>query len=71
MDLGPHGFFILAAYGMTALVIVGLILRAVLDDRAQRAALADLEARGVRRRSDDSVQAGRADGGAAAQPASR
>jgi heme exporter protein D len=49
--MGPHATFILAAYLVTALVIGGLILRAVLDHRAQSRALADLEARGTRRRS--------------------
>lgn len=54
MDLGPHAFFIVAAYAVSALVIAGLILRAVLDHRTQLLALADLEARGVRRRSGTS-----------------
>ena len=51
MDLGPHAFFILAAYGAAALVVLGLVARAVLDHRAQARALANLEARGARRRS--------------------
>ena len=51
MDLGPHGVFIWASYGAVALVIGGLILWLVLDGRRQRAALNDLESRGVRRRS--------------------
>jgi heme exporter protein D len=46
-----HAGFIIASYAVTALVIAGLILRAVLDERAQRRALSDLDARGVRRRS--------------------
>jgi len=50
--LGPHGAYILAAYAATALIVAGLILAAVLDQRAQKRALADLEARGARRRSD-------------------
>ncbi len=49
--LGDHAGFILAAYGLAALVVAGLIARAALDYRAQRAALARLEARGARRRS--------------------
>ena len=49
--MGPHAPFILAAYGVTALVLAGLVLRAVLDYRAQTKALADLEARGMGRRS--------------------
>jgi heme exporter protein D len=53
MDLGPHAFFIAAAYAATAAVIAGLILHAVLDYRAQVRALAELEARGITRRSQD------------------
>ena len=52
MDLGPHAFFIIAAYAATAVIVGGLILGAVLDHRAQLRALAELEGRGVRRRSD-------------------
>ena len=47
----PHAGYILAAYAVTALVIGGLVLRAVLDHRAQTRALAELEARDIRRRS--------------------
>ena len=49
--LGNHAGFILAAYGLTALVIAGLAVWIVVDGRARRRELADLEARGVRRRS--------------------
>ena len=52
MALGPHGFFILAAYAVTALIVGGLIVRAMIDQRAQERALAELERRGVVRRSD-------------------
>ena len=55
VDLGPHAFFIAAAYSATALVVGGLILRAVTDHRAQVRALAELEARGVTRRSQDAL----------------
>lgn len=48
---GGHAGFILAAYAVTVLVILGLVLRAILDQRQQGRALAALEARGVRRRS--------------------
>jgi heme exporter protein D len=51
MDLGPHAFFILAAYAATGLIVALLILRAVIDHRAQVKALAELESRGARRRS--------------------
>ncbi|HEV2602925.1 MAG TPA: heme exporter protein CcmD [Microvirga sp.] len=49
--MGDYTFFIAGSYAITALVIGGLILRAVLDHRAQVRALAELEARGMRRRS--------------------
>ena len=51
MDLGPHAFFIIAAYAATALILAALALRAFLDHAAQRRALAELERRGARRRS--------------------
>ena len=51
MDLGPHGTFIIAAYLMAALVVMGLIAWVLADHAAQRRLLADLEARGARRRS--------------------
>ena len=47
-----HGFFIAGSYAVTALVIGALVLRAVLDHRAQIRALAELESRGARRRSE-------------------
>jgi heme exporter protein D len=50
--LGPHGGFIVASYAAAVLIVGGLILRAVLDHRMQKAALARLEERGARRRSD-------------------
>ena len=46
-----HAGFIVAAYLATALVLAGLLLWIVIDGRMQRRRLADLEARGVRRRS--------------------
>ncbi len=46
-----HLGFILAAYLVTAAVVAGMIGWTVLDGRALRRRLADLEARGVRRRS--------------------
>ncbi len=51
MDLGQHAAFIWAAYGATALVIAGLVVRAVFEERHQKKALIKLEAQGVRRRS--------------------
>ena len=57
MDLGPHAAFIIAAYVMAALVVSGLIAWVAADHAAQRRLLADLEARGVTRRSDKSKAA--------------
>jgi heme exporter protein D len=47
-----HTGFIFAAYLASALVLAGLLLWVIADGRAQRRKLADLEARGIRRRSD-------------------
>lgn len=47
-----HASFIIAAYGVAAAGLSALIGWLVLDNRAQKRALAELEARGVRRRSD-------------------
>jgi heme exporter protein D len=46
-----HAGFIAAAYIATALVLIALIAWVMLDGRAQKKRLADLEARGIRRRS--------------------
>ena len=43
--------FVIAAYGAVAIVLTALIGWTVFDGRRRRAELADLEARGVRRRS--------------------
>ncbi len=47
-----NGGYILAAYGLTLLIMLGLIAWIVLDGKRQRQHLKDLEARGIRRRSD-------------------
>ena len=52
MTLGPHAAFIVAAYAAALAVILGLIGWVMTDHAAQRRLLADLEARGVKRRSD-------------------
>ena len=51
MDFGPHGAFIIAAYVMAAIVVFGLVAWVMADYDAQRRVLADLEERGVTRRS--------------------
>ena len=48
---GAHTGFILAAYLLAAAVLIGMVVWTVVDGRAQRRRIADLEARGVRRRS--------------------
>ncbi|GLS17565.1 hypothetical protein GCM10007874_05800 [Labrys miyagiensis] len=51
MDLGTHWAFIVWAYAAALVVIVSLIVWVLADYRLQRKTLADLEARGLRRRS--------------------
>ena len=45
----PHIGFVLAAYAAAAIVIAGLVLRAVIDSRMRNKALDALAARGVAR----------------------
>ena len=45
-SLGPHGGYILAAYLVSGLIVAALILRAIVDGRAQRRALAAIEGEG-------------------------
>jgi heme exporter protein D len=59
MDLGPHAAFIWAAYGAVALVLAALGLWLLLDGRRQRQLIEELEARGVRRRSQPPTAARR------------
>lgn len=51
MSLGPHADFIIASYAVTALVVAVLIAWIATDFSAQKRVLADLEQRGVTRRS--------------------
>jgi heme exporter protein D len=51
MDLGPHAAFILVSYVAAIAVVAGLVAWVIVDFRAQRRALGDLEAHGVTRRS--------------------
>jgi heme exporter protein D len=52
MNLGPHAFFIVASYGTAFAVVAALIAWVLIDYRAQLRMLADLEARGITRRSE-------------------
>lgn len=48
---GNYAGFILASYGVTFATIALLILWVIVDGRSQSKALAELEARGIKRRS--------------------
>jgi heme exporter protein D len=50
--MSPHALYVTAAYAITALALAGLIGWILFDQRARKRELADLEAAGVRRRSD-------------------
>jgi len=66
-DLGPHAAFIIAAYGVTFVVVAALTFFIVEDDRKQRRLLADFELRGIRRRSASTPA--KPKGGTAEKPA--
>ncbi|HEY1542234.1 MAG TPA: heme exporter protein CcmD [Xanthobacteraceae bacterium] len=51
MNLGPHAAFIVISYAAAIVVVGALIAWVIVDFRAQRRALGDLEAHGVTRRS--------------------
>jgi heme exporter protein D len=46
-----HALYVLAAYAATAAALAGLVGWILLDYRARRRELAELEAEGIRRRS--------------------
>jgi heme exporter protein D len=50
--MSSHAGFIIAAYGVSFIALVGLICWILIDQRLQNLALQELESRGVRRRSD-------------------
>jgi heme exporter protein D len=50
-SLGPHADFIVTAYAVAIVIVIGLIAWVWSDYWAQRRVLADLERRGVKRRS--------------------
>jgi heme exporter protein D len=56
MNLGPHADFIIAAYVVAALVLVAMVGWVMLDYRAQKQRLAQLESQGVTRRSERQVE---------------
>jgi heme exporter protein D len=52
MDLGPHAAFIISAYAIAAVIVTGLVVWVLIDQRRQRRMLGDLEMRGLSRRSE-------------------
>ncbi len=52
MNLGPHMTFIVSAYGVAALIVAAMIAWVMFDHRRQLRMLAELEARGITRRSE-------------------
>jgi heme exporter protein D len=50
--VSAHALYVAAAYGITAVVLAGLIGWILIDQRARKRELAELEAAGIRRRSD-------------------
>jgi heme exporter protein D len=51
VDLGPHTSFILAAYAVATAVVLTLVVWVIIDYRAQCRWLAELERRGITRKS--------------------
>jgi heme exporter protein D len=54
MDLGPHADFIVGAYIIATAVVAALVIWVTADHTAQKRALAELERRGITRRSAES-----------------
>ena len=57
LDLGPHAAFILWSYGICFAVVTGLIVWVRFDRARQEAALRELEAQGIGRRSGARIKA--------------
>ena len=51
MDLGPHWEFIVSAYVVATTVVAGLVAWVTLDYASQQRTLAELDRRGITRRS--------------------
>ncbi len=52
MELGPHAGYIIAGYLVSFFVIAGLVIWYFAANRRVQARIEELEARGIRRRSD-------------------
>jgi len=57
-NLGPHAAFIVGAYAVALLIVAVLVIWVVVDHRRQKQILADLEARGIVRRSERTNERG-------------
>jgi heme exporter protein D len=57
--MSTHALYVTAAYAITAVVLAGLIGWVLFDQRARKRELAELEAAGIRRRSDKAGEAER------------
>lgn len=66
MELGPHAGFIIAGYLISFFVIAGLVVWSFAVNRRVHARIEELEARGIRRRSDKRSDAAVADQGSKA-----
>ncbi|ESX65068.1 MULTISPECIES: heme exporter protein CcmD [unclassified Mesorhizobium] len=54
--MSMHALYVTAAYAITAVVLAGLVGWILLDQRGRKRELAELEASGVRRRSDKAAK---------------
>jgi heme exporter protein D len=54
--MSVHALYVTAAYAITSVVLAGLVGWILIDQRQRRKELAELEAAGVRRRSDKKPQ---------------
>ncbi len=54
--MSVHALYVTAAYTITAVVLAGLIGWILIDQRGRKRDLAELEAAGVRRRSDKAAK---------------
>ena len=58
MELGPHAAFIWISYAAVGVALTALTAWLVFDGRRQQRLIDELEARGVRRRSDRATPSG-------------
>lgn len=55
--MSAHALYVTAAYAITALALAALVGWILIDQRGRKRDLAELEAAGVRRRSDKGAEA--------------